>query len=51
LPPPLRVRLRSARSKPLIASLNTIVIVLTLVVRGSGVISVMSTVGIDLSIV
>ena len=47
--PPLRVSVRSARSKPVIASLKVIVSVLTDVLRGSGVTSSMIAPGAVLS--
>ena len=43
--PPSRVSVRSLKPKPVTASLKTIVIVLTAVLRGSGVTAVITTVG------
>ncbi len=51
LAPPLRVSARSARSKPVTGALNTMVIVVTALLRGSGETSVMSTVGAVVSTV
>ncbi len=51
LAPPLSVSERSARSKPVTASLKVMVKELTVLLRGSGVTSVMSAVGTEVSTV